>query len=76
MDAGRPVYYSGSQAHPLQAPVDTRPHDYGIPNHEQDHDAGRINPNDGQEVVDLLNQRGPITDDMGKSTLPLILPSP
>ncbi|GAB7363865.1 hypothetical protein MBLNU230_g4429t1 [Neophaeotheca triangularis] len=27
-----------------------------IPRHEQDHDAGRIDPRDGQDVVDLLNQ--------------------
>jgi hypothetical protein len=41
-------------------PVDTRPYDYQsqtIPPQEQDHDSGRhINPLDGQEVVDLLNQ--------------------
>ncbi|PPJ56341.1 hypothetical protein CBER1_00725 [Cercospora berteroae] len=52
---------------PAQAstfPVDTRPPDYGIPHAEQDHDMGRVDPRDGQEVVDLLNQRGPITDDM------------
>ncbi|KAF2214711.1 hypothetical protein CERZMDRAFT_82650 [Cercospora zeae-maydis SCOH1-5] len=45
-------------------PVDTRPPDYGIPHAEQDHDMGRIDPRDGQEVVDLLNARGLVTDDM------------
>ncbi|SMY19773.1 unnamed protein product [Zymoseptoria tritici ST99CH_1A5] len=63
-DTRRPIYNSGSQSFHIQAPVDTRPPDYGIPEHLQDHDAGRINPNDGQEVVDLLNQQGPLTDDM------------
>lgn len=34
--------------------MDSRPPDYGIPAHEQDHDSFRHE--DGQEVVDLLNQ--------------------
>lgn len=63
------VYYGKPQPVPLPAhTVDTRPPEYetAIPPQEQDHDPGRINPNDGQDVVDLLNQRGAITDDMGK----------
>ncbi|KAF2171238.1 hypothetical protein M409DRAFT_18354 [Zasmidium cellare ATCC 36951] len=61
------VYYGKPQPVPLPAhTVDTRPPEYEtrIPPQEQDHDPGRINPNDGQDVVDLLNQRGAITDDM------------
>ena len=37
---------------------------------EQDHDSGRINPSDGQEVVDYLEGRGPGAadpDDIGMS---------
>ncbi|KAM3418764.1 hypothetical protein BST61_g4737 [Cercospora zeina] len=52
------------QRQPSTFPVDTRPPDYGIPHAEQDHDMGRIDPKDGQAVVDLLNERGPVTDDM------------
>jgi hypothetical protein len=40
-------------------PIDSTPISYTIPTNEQDHDPGRhtlINPNDGQEVVDLLNK--------------------
>lgn len=49
-------------------PVDTRPPEYGIPAYEQDHDAGRVDPRDGQDVVDLLNQRGGTSaDDIGTS---------
>ncbi|KXT09392.1 hypothetical protein AC579_4897 [Pseudocercospora musae] len=59
------VYYGKPQPTPL--PLDTRPPDYGIPYGEQDHDMGRIDPRDGQEVVDLLNERGPITDDIGNT---------
>jgi len=39
-------------------PVDSRPPEYSIPAHEQDHDLGRVEPRDGQEVVDLLNRPG------------------
>lgn len=31
---------------------------------------GRVDPRDGQEVIDLLNERGPITDDMGEFDSP------
>ncbi|KXS93447.1 hypothetical protein AC578_2998 [Pseudocercospora eumusae] len=55
--------YSG-KPQPASLPLDTRPPDYGIPHGEQDHDMGRIDPRDGQEVVDLLNERAPITDDI------------
>ena len=59
--------------HPLEAThVDTRPPD-SIPEQYQDHDAGRIDPNDGQEVVDYLNRRDTASpDDIGTShfTLP------
>ena len=51
-----------------ELPVDTRPDEYGIPASEQDHDAGRIYPQDGQDVVDLLNG-GPATEDIGTSTV-------
>lgn len=55
-------------SHPLGAThVDTRPPDYGIPQEYQDHDAGRIDPKDGQEVVDYLNRRGANPDDIGTS---------
>lgn len=37
----------------------------GIPAVEQDHDAGRIRPEDGQAVVDYLNQRNASPDDIG-----------
>lgn len=48
--------------------VDTRPPDYSIPEQYQDHDAGRIDPNDGQEVVDYLNRRDTASpDDIGTS---------
>ncbi|USW47520.1 hypothetical protein Slin15195_G008390 [Septoria linicola] len=57
------LYHGDPQLAPL--PVDTRPPDYGIPLTEQDHDAGRVDPRDGQDVVNLLNQAGPVTDDMG-----------
>ncbi|CAK4033556.1 Hypothetical predicted protein [Lecanosticta acicola] len=62
------VYFGKPQPLPLQATVDTRQAEHGqtIPPQEQDHDAGRIDPKDGQEVVDLLNETGPITDDIGE----------
>ncbi|KAK4547310.1 hypothetical protein LTR36_000965 [Oleoguttula mirabilis] len=48
---------AGAATRPFAAGVlDTRPPDYGIPEHEQDHDLGRVNVQDGQEVVDLLNE--------------------
>lgn len=48
--------------------VDTRPYEYGIPHEEQDHDAGRnVNAQDGQEIVNMLNQPGQMTDDIGTS---------
>ena len=43
----------------ISDPVDFVPPDSidrNIPPHEQDHDAGRFDPADGQAVVDLLNQ--------------------
>lgn len=47
-----------------QSPIDTRPPDYGIPSFEQDHDHGRVASRpDGQDVVDLLNRPGPLTDE-------------
>lgn len=45
--------------------VDTRPPEpeYGIPEYEQDHDAGRLmQPSDGQEVVNLLSQPGALEE--------------
>ncbi|KAK3716343.1 hypothetical protein LTR37_006493 [Vermiconidia calcicola] len=50
--------FDNSEQTPRPAVVDGTPHEaYGrIPAHEQDHDHGRINPQDGQEVVDLLNR--------------------
>ena len=68
------VYYGKPQPAPLAAnTVDSRPPDYGlgIPLQEQDHDMGRIHPNDGQDVVEMLNQPGAITDDIGESPLSL-----
>jgi hypothetical protein len=62
------MYYGKPQ--PDHFPVDTRPPDYGIPAHEQDHDMGRIDPRDGQEVVDLLNQGDSNRDDSGESHSP------
>lgn len=64
----RPTPLAGATS--LPAAVDTRPHDYGIPVQEQDHDAGRhVFPQDGQEVVELLDRRGSeVGDDIG--TLP------
>lgn len=62
--AGR-VYHDEPRLASL--PVDSRPLDYGIPEQEQDHDMGRIDPRDGQDVVNLLSNRGPVTGDMGKS---------
>ena len=55
------VHFDNSEQtpQPLQQPINVAPLDYGhtIPPSEQDHDAMRhINPCDGQEVVDLLNQ--------------------
>jgi len=35
---------------------------HSIPAQEQDLDAGRVNPRDGQELVDLLNRRGALDD--------------
>ena len=63
---------SEQRPYPLQPnqSVDSRPYDYGIPHEEQDHDAGRnvnVNPQDGQDVVDMLNRPGPVTDDRGTS---------
>ncbi|KAK5120984.1 hypothetical protein LTR85_005768 [Meristemomyces frigidus] len=54
----RPSPLAGAATRPFGASVvDTRPPDYGIiPEHEQDRDMGRVNMQDGQEVVDLLNQ--------------------
>lgn len=65
------VYYGKPQPVPLSAhTVDSRPPEYEtrIPPQEQDNDPGRINPNDGQDVVNLLNERGAVTDDIGKSS--------
>ncbi|KAK3708917.1 hypothetical protein LTR37_011247 [Vermiconidia calcicola] len=74
--------FDNSEQTPRPAVVDGTPLDYGriIPPHEQDHDHGRINPQDGQEVVDLLNQpvgSGAHPDDIGTSvdTLPASHPS-
>ena len=69
----RPEMIKFQEADLVIQAVDTRPPDYGlsIPPEEQDHDAGRINTNDGQAVVDLLNRSGPPADDIGTS-----LPSP
>lgn len=65
VDAANRLYYGKPQPIPLAATsVGTRTSE--IPLQEQDHDSGRLDPNDGQEVVDLLNERGAITDDMGK----------
>lgn len=52
----RPTPLAGAAS--LPRAVDTRPLDYGIPSQEQDLDLGRdrIDPQDGQAVVDLLNQ--------------------
>ena len=48
-----------------------------IPPHEQDHDFGRFDPNDGQAVVDLLNQSPghASPDDIGTSDAPASAPS-
>lgn len=72
------VHFDNSEQtpQPVQAasqPINAAPYDYGqtIPPHEQDHDAHRhIDPRDGQEVVDLLNQPddgGDQTRDIGTS---------
>ena len=47
--------------------VDIRPYDHGIPLQEQDLDTGRVDPRDGQDVVDELDRRGPSPDDIGTS---------
>lgn len=62
-----------------QPPIDVAPLDYqSIPPHEQDHDLGRnIDPNDGRDVVDLLNQpdlpenNDMPTHDIGTSASPM-----
>ena len=63
------------------ATVDTRPPDYGIPTHEQDHDLGRVQPEDGQAVVDLLSRpSGALEKDEGTSraldSVPVVLREP
>lgn len=47
-----PLRFNNTEQTP--APLDSRPLDYSIPAHEQDHDPGR----DGEDVVNLLNQPG------------------
>ena len=63
---------NSEQTPQLKPPLHSLPYEQSatrIPPHEQDHDAGRFDPRDGQAVVDLLNEPPDYAnpDDIGTS---------